>query len=173
MQTIKQKYYLQTMKEIWKIFSNKRVLYEVSNYGRVKRNGKLYKPNESKNGYYRVGFCLVHRLVAEYFIPNPENKPCVDHIDTDKHNNRADNLRWCTYSENLQNPITKSRRIGQNHKMSDYWYKINKESHQNINKADKNPAFGHKWMNKDGDIVYPKIEDVHIYLELGYKFGRK
>lgn len=106
------------MEEVYKVCrKTKYSVWEISNYGNIKRNGKLYKPNESKNGYYRTSFCLVHRLVAEYFIPNPENKPCVDHTDTDKHNNRADNLRWCTYSENMLNDLTKIRNSEAQHKV--------------------------------------------------------
>jgi hypothetical protein len=45
----------------------------------------------------------IHRLIALTFIPNPENKPCVDHIDRDKHNNAVSNLRWVTYAENSAN----------------------------------------------------------------------
>ena len=55
----------------------------------------------------------IHRIVADAFIPNPENKPCVDHIDTNRTNNNVDNLRWVTYKENANNPLSlKAQREG-------------------------------------------------------------
>lgn len=53
----------------------------------------LWKDNRSQK-------VTIHRLIAEAFIPNPQNKPCVDHKDGNRQNNSIDNLRWCTYSEN-------------------------------------------------------------------------
>lgn len=87
--------------------------YFVSNFGRVwsdKMGGKMMKPWD-RNGYlsvnlYKDGVVTtrkIHRLVARAFVPNPENKPCVDHIDRDRQNNVVTNLRYATKSENQWN----------------------------------------------------------------------
>lgn len=96
------------MQEIWKVYKiTQRTVWEVSNYGNVKKNGKLYECRLNGYGYKRFGrgVCL-HKVVAELFIPNPENKKEVDHIDTDKLNNHVDNLQWVTRKENNNNPLT-------------------------------------------------------------------
>ena len=104
--------------EIWKDVPGYIGLYKVSNHGRVKSVKKqlVLKICGSGNRYKTVALCngmrktfRLHRLVAAVFIPNPDNKPCVDHIDGDRANNHADNLRWVTAKENCNNPITKSR----------------------------------------------------------------
>jgi hypothetical protein len=87
--------------------------YEVSNFGNVrnKKTEKLLKKRLSKNGYYRIDLrqnskrstLLIHRLVALTFIDNPDDKPCIDHIDNNRANNDIRNLRWCTSKENQQN----------------------------------------------------------------------
>lgn len=81
--------------------------YEVSDAGEVRNvsTGKVLK-TWLCDGYHKVMLCpgkknmKVHRLVALHFIENPDNKPCVDHIDRDKTNNHVSNLRWATNSEN-------------------------------------------------------------------------
>lgn len=82
--------------------------YAVSNYGRVAGEKGLLKPYDNGYGYLIVEFrrdgkrkhLRVHRLVAEAFIPNPDNLPMVNHKDEDKTNNFLENLEWCTASYN-------------------------------------------------------------------------
>lgn len=99
------------MKEIWKEIAYPG--YFISNLGRLKgRSGKIIKSYINKRtGYKMIAIkpngrngkakCLkIHRLVAEAFIPNPNNLPVINHIDGNKINNNTSNLEWCTFSEN-------------------------------------------------------------------------
>lgn len=87
-------------------------------YGRF-HESKVLPQRLSKQGYPIVDLNkdgvattrAVHRLVAETFIPNPENKPCIDHINTIKTDNRVANLRWASYRENMNNPITREQML--------------------------------------------------------------
>ena len=102
------------MVEEWKVikgFEN----YLVSNLGRVKNSSteRILKPGTHHKGYLFVGLSKngkgrsekIHRLVAKAFVKNPDNLPVVDHIDRDRKNNKASNLRWSTHSANTRNGI--------------------------------------------------------------------
>ena len=108
------------MKEIWKDIKDYEGLYQVSNLGRVKRitTGRVLKPLKHADGYLMVKLSknsivytkTVHRLVAEAFIPNPEHKSEINHIDENKTNNSLDNLEWMTRKENI-NHGTRTERM--------------------------------------------------------------
>lgn len=121
------------MEEIWKDIKEFEGYYQVSNLGRVRsvdrivydtvRNryrllkGKVLIQRDNGHGYLGVMFCkehiiynkYVHRLVAEAFLPNPDNLPSVNHKDENKANNRVDNLEWCTFYYNNEYGTRKER----------------------------------------------------------------
>lgn len=96
-------------------------LYEIDTAGNVYsvRTKKTLKPWENGIGYLKVNLYrdgkqhkrYIHRLVAIAFIPNPENKPNINHRDCNLSNNRAENLEWCTQSENILYAVKLGRHV--------------------------------------------------------------
>lgn len=136
------------MKEIWKDIKNYEGLYQISNTGKVKRlskiilgkNGtkqlikeKIMNGSITFNGYVRVGLSKngkvtkirIHRLVAETFIPNPNNLKQINHIDGDKTNNNINNLEWVTPSENIKHAYRNKLIIAPKGKKSSLYGKRN------------------------------------------------
>ena len=125
--------------EIWKTAIYDDVVYEglyqVSNLGNIlslnyRNTGRaeLMNPWEDKDGYLKIGlrknrktdFILVHRLVAQTFLPNPDNLPQVNHKDENKANNRVENLEWCDgkYNHNYGTINQRSSKANTNGKLS-------------------------------------------------------
>lgn len=120
--------------------------YLISSFGRVKslKRNIILKPGLVGEGYLQVCLCkhnvkykfFIHRLVAEAFIPNPNNLPCVNHKDEVKTNNHVDNLEWCDYSyNNTYNAINKRGAAK----------RVNGKMAKPINQYDLNGVFLRSW----------------------------
>lgn len=163
------------MEEIWKTIEDY-PNYMVSNMGRVKRlstgyyrrTEKILKPQLQNNGYLHIKLSqkdktkciLVHRLIAQVFIPNPNNLPQVNHINEDKTDNRVENLEWCDrkYNINYGNGISKrvktNKENGTYKKVGEINSKIRSKS---ILQFSKDNSFIRKW-----DSI------IDVQRELGY-----
>lgn len=179
------------MEEIWKNIKGYGNICQVSNLGRIKCGEDIKTPYMEKKGYLRIALKgkkhLVHRLVAEAFIPNPNNKPYIDHINTDRTDNRVENLRWVTNKENCNNPISKQNYSKSNKgktavsilqftKDGEFVRKWNSMSdvenilhfnHSNISQncmGKRNTAYSFKWGYADDYERIPfKVFDLEIY----------
>ena len=178
--------------EEWKVYKktvyhNKERVYEVSNFGRVKLNGVITEPHTRRNGYKHIGGFRIHRAVAELFIPNPENKPCVDHIDTNPSNNHVNNLRWVTYKENCNNSLS-LRHKSESQKIiwSNPEYRQKQSEAQKIahnrpeeRQKQREAAKGNKntkdriYINKNNIRKMVKPDQLDFYLNNGWKLGMK
>lgn len=148
------------MSEQWKDIKGYEGIYQVSTLGRVKRlagvieteRGPRRLPERYKKAVMIAGYlyyslyindieerCAAHRLVASAFIPNPENKPHVNHLNGIKADNRVENLEWCTRSENMQHALK-----------TGLWEQYDRH-------GEKNPMYG-KHHSQDAK---QKIADVH------------
>lgn len=146
------------MKEIWRDVVGYEKYFMVSNFGNVwsKRTKIILVPTVTKAGYNTISTKLfgrlggskiirIHRMVAEAFIKNPENKPYVNHLDGNKKNNFVTNLEWCTAKENTihayKTGLSKITSGAENHRAKLTWeqveeirnnYDKNKETHAEI-----------------------------------------
>lgn len=149
-------------KEIWKDIAGYEGLYQINNYGDVKslnygntKKEKILKKRIDKKGYIHYALFKnkkitekkAHRLVAQAFIPNPENKPQINHIDGNKQNNYIKNLEWCTNSENQKHSYSKLKNIS--------YFKYNNPRIKKVRCIEKNKTFdsiekAKKWCGKTG-----------------------
>jgi hypothetical protein len=197
------------MIEIWRSIPGYEEYYEVSNLGRVRRvkggcgtqGGRILKGVLQSTGYQVVTLSInsqpipfsIHRLVATAFLPNPENKPCVNHINGVKTDNRVENLEWTTYQENNQHAwrtglndmtVEHRRKISESNKGRQF----SEETRKKISEAltGRKLTANHKEKLSEAHKGKPKTiwinngyanrrviqEELQRYLDNGYVLGR-
>ena len=158
--------------EAWKDVLGYEGLYKVSNYGKVlsvKRGiilkqwmvrGYLYVPL-NKNG--RQKNVRVNRIVARAFVENQSGYDCVDHINGDRADNRANNLRWCTYLQNSNNPITRENLSKAKKGENNPFYKVFGKDHCSSKQV--------KQFSLDGTFIRLWACAADVSRELGIQFS--
>ena len=170
------------MEEIWKDIRDYEGLYQISNNGNVKSLGrwvyyknkgkrwkkeKILKPSVVKGGYLHVGLhkngkiknYLVHRLVAEAFIQNPNNYPQVNHKDENPSNNFVNNLEYCDAKYNV-NYGTRNKRVAEKMKGK----KLSEESKNKISEANSKPVLQIDQLTDTIIAEFPSINEVQRQL---------
>ena len=143
--------------ETWKTIED----LEVSNLGRFRRDGMILKQYEHRYLFVMLLGNTIkssHRLVALAFIPNPENKPQINHIDGNKLNNRLENLEWCTAKENTNHAIKNGLQIR---------HKGEKSFHYGKRGGETNRA--KKVLDTSNGKIYDSLKDVVPYSVYSYK----
>lgn len=147
-------------KEVWKkTFEDE--YYEVSNYGRVRHDGRVLSGSIHTDGYVFVNIrgkqYPKHRIVAEVFVPNPDAKPFVNHIDGNKQNCMSDNLEWCTQSENAKHAHVNDL---QPNGLSTYTGKFASEQRNEIKMLWDNGVFTRRELAKKYGVSHTCINDI-------------
>lgn len=162
------------METEWRDIAGYEGHYQVSSTGLVrsiKKEPYILKGDQQRNGYKRVYLwldnakknCLVHRLVAEAFLPNPDHLPEVNHLDEDKGNNDISNLEWCTHLRNL-NYGTVRERIGKANK--------GRKVSETLRRFFRMDTSRRRWINNGDTEKYVYLEDVEHWCSAGWYKGR-
>lgn len=141
--------------------------YFVTEDGKVFRNGRELKQSINDKGYYTLKLSFgkttkkirINQLVAELYIPNPENKPEVNHLNGDKSNNNVSNLQWNTHKENMEHAsINKLMSRGENHPKSKLT--IEQVNYIRTNYIPRHKEYGMRALAKKFNVTKQPIHDI-------------